>query len=48
MISGPVRGKNPGKASPFVGPASPLEKCECFQTFLTAVDVPFHAVWVGV
>jgi hypothetical protein len=48
MIAGPVNGKNCGMPSPFVRPASPPEMGECFQTFIKAVDVPFHAVWVGV
>jgi hypothetical protein len=48
MIVGPVRGKNSEMPCPLVVPVSPLKMCECVQTFKTAIEVPFHAVWVGV
>ncbi len=48
MNIGPVRGKKSGKYHPFVEPVSPLKMCECFQTFKTAMEMPFRAVRVGV
>jgi hypothetical protein len=48
MNEGPVKGKNARVSCPFVEPENPLKICECLQTFKTALEMPFRAVWVGV
>ena len=48
MKVGPVREKNLGISCAFMKPLNPLKMCECFQTFKTAMEMPFRAVRVGV
>ena len=48
MNVSPVNGKNPGVSCPFLEPENPLKTCDCLQTFKTALEMSFRAVWVGV
>jgi hypothetical protein len=48
MNIGPAREKNSGISCAFMKFLTPLKMCECFQTFKTAMEMPFRAVRVGV